>query len=199
MRAVPRLLILVALSVTAGFFAGRVFWSTRPASPPPQASTAEAPERLPGIRLPDLTGTTRSITEWSAGATIINFWATWCAPCRREMPLLEQLHKERGSKGVAVIGIAIDREEPVRTFIGETGVTYPILFGEREAMVAAEAFGPAFVGLPFTVIAAPGGAILKLHTGELHADDLVAILAVLDRLAAGEISAAEARAALDKG
>jgi thiol-disulfide isomerase/thioredoxin len=197
MRAVARLLLLVTLSVTAGFFAGRVFWTAREMPPQPPPASSAAPERLPDILLPDLAGATRSINEWRSGATIINFWATWCAPCRREMPLLEQVHKQRAGPGLAVIGIAIDREEPVRTFIGETGITYPILYGEREAMVSAEAFGPSFVGLPFTVIAAPGGLILKLHTGELHPDDLEAILAVLDQLAAGTLSAEGARKALE--
>jgi thiol-disulfide isomerase/thioredoxin len=153
---------------------------------------------MPEFRLRDLAGQSRAIGEWSSEALVLNFWATWCAPCRKDMPLLEQLHQDRTGKGLAVVGIAIDREEPVRTFIGESGVTYPILLGEQEAMAAAESFGPSFVGLPLTVVAAPGGEILKLHVGELRAEDLTAIVSVLDRLAAGALSVAAARKALEK-
>jgi thiol-disulfide isomerase/thioredoxin len=156
------------------------------------------PATLPDFRLKDLSGATRSITEWTSQALIVNFWATWCAPCRKEMPLLEQVHGERGGQGLHVVGVAIDREEPVRTFIAETGITYPILFGEADAMAAAESFGTAFIGLPLTVVVAPGGAILKIHTGELDAGDLALIVDVLDRLIAGSLSVPQARTALEK-
>jgi peroxiredoxin len=112
------------------------------------------------------------------------------------MPLLEQVHHERRDKGLAVVGIAIDREEPVRTFVAETGVSYPILVGQEQAMAAAEAFGPDFVGLPLTVIAAPGGDIVTVHMGELDREELAGIIDVLDRLAQGTLSLTEAREAL---
>jgi thiol-disulfide isomerase/thioredoxin len=196
MRPAPRLLALLALSVVAGFFAGRAYWAIRQGqTPTPEIA---APARMPEFKLKDLNGSVRYISEWSSQVLILNFWATWCAPCRREMPLLEQVHQESVGKGLAVVGVAIDREDPVRTFIGETGVTYPILFGEQDAMAAAEAFGPSFVGLPLTVVAAPGGEILKVHVGELDGSDLAAILSVLDRLAAGKLTAAGARDALEK-
>jgi thiol-disulfide isomerase/thioredoxin len=196
----PRLLLILALCVAAGFFAGRVYWTMQ--DPPAIAASpvaAAAPERMPEFRLRDLDGTNRAIGEWSSQGLVLNFWATWCAPCRKEMPLLEQLHRDRAGKGLAVVGIAVDREEPVRTFVGETGVTYPILLGEQDAMAAAESFGPSFVGLPLTVLAAPGGEILKLHVGELHPEDLAAFVSVLDRLAEGTLSVAAARKALEKG
>ncbi|MCK6370554.1 MAG: TlpA family protein disulfide reductase [Gammaproteobacteria bacterium] len=196
MKPGRRLVLLVALSVLTGFFAGRVYWSLRdlpqPAGGPPP-SPAPAVAELPDLRLTDLGGTARSLREWSGEALLLNFWATWCAPCREEMPLLEQLHQERSGRGLAVVGVAIDREEPVRRFVAETGVSYPILLGETEAMAAAETFAPEFLGLPLTVIAAPGGGILKVKMGELHTEDLQAIVAVLDRLADGSITLAGAR------
>ena len=194
------ILAIVAICIAAGYLVGRSFWlRTSPSGPPPEAqavSELAAPSQLPSFSLKDISGTERSIGEWSAQAMIINFWATWCAPCRKEMPLLEQVHQARGGKGVAVVGIAIDDADPVRTFIAETGISYPILVGQDDAMKAAEAFGPEFVGLPLTAVTAPGGAILKLHVGELHPQDLDRILDVIDRLAAGSITLAEARSLL---
>jgi len=191
-----RLLVLVAACLAAGYFTGRAFWQEPPPESPPPPARA-APLSLPDFQLTDLaTGQPRRITDWRGRAVLLNFWATWCAPCRKEMPLLEQLHQERGTGGPVVIGIAIDREEPVRLFVGETGVSYPVLVGQEDAMAVAESFGPAFVGLPLTVVAAPGGEILAIHSGELHPEDLAGIVKVVDALAAGSMSLAQARATL---
>ena len=191
-----RLLVLVAACLAAGYFTGRAFWQEPPPESPPPPARA-APLSLPDFQLTDLaTGQPRRITDWRGRAVLLNFWATWCAPCRKEMPLLQQLHQERGTGGPVVIGIAIDREEPVRLFVGETGVSYPVLVGQEDAMAVAESFGPAFVGLPLTVVAAPGGEILAIHSGELHPEDLAGIVKVVDALAAGSMSLAQARAAL---
>ncbi len=194
MRSWTRLLPLLAICIVAGYFVGRAFW-TRPPPEPPAPATA-APTHVPAFELRDLSGVKRSIGEWSSRALLVNFWATWCAPCRKEMPLLEQVHQERAGQGLTVIGIAIDQDDAVRSFVTETGVTYPILVGQEDAMAVAESFAPGFVALPMTVVVAPGGEILLSHVGELHPEALTAILDVLDRLAAGRLSIEQARQAL---
>jgi thiol-disulfide isomerase/thioredoxin len=148
---------------------------------------------LPEFVLPDLRGNERSISEWSGRPLIINFWATWCAPCRREMPLLQTLHQERKEDRLEVIGIAIDRLDEVEAFVAESGITYPILVGQQDAMAIAEQFGADFVALPFTVFTAEDGQVLWLHLGELHLEQLRIILEIGDRVAGGILDPASAR------
>jgi hypothetical protein len=116
------------------------------------------------------------------------------------MPLLEQFQQSQDPARMQVIGIAIDRRDPVMRFLGETGVTYPNLVGEMDATRAAEQFAEAFA-LPLSVVAAPDGTVLAVHMGELQASDLAQIATVADGLAAGTLPVADApsRLALGKG
>jgi len=150
-------------------------------------------EYLPDFTLPDLDDQPRSIREWSGRSLVINFWATWCAPCRREMPLLQSLQDQRNDDSLQVIGVALDNRTDVIRFIAQSGVTYPILYGEDEGSAIAESLGDDFIGLPFSAFVAPGGEILALLAGELQDDELDRLVAEMDLVASGEHSVAEAR------
>jgi thiol-disulfide isomerase/thioredoxin len=126
----------------------------------------------------------------------VNFWATWCAPCRREIPLLKSTQAAHAANNLQVIGIAVDDLEPVQIYAEETDFNYPILIGQEDAMAAAEASGLDFIGLPFTMIIAPGGELLKTHIGEIVELHIEKILQVFEQLEAGEIDLAGARGAL---
>ena len=191
------LLLIVALS---GYYAGNFFLQERKiktgaisSSTVPQVTPDSELAMLPDFTLMDVGGNPRSISEWSKQPLLINFWATWCAPCRREMPLLQKLHEERQNNSFQVIGVAIDRLDDVQAYVIESGVTYPILVGELEAMEVAEKFGSGFVGLPFSVFTAPNGQVLTVRNGELQRDELRAILAITDQVTSGQLSTAEAR------
>jgi thiol-disulfide isomerase/thioredoxin len=193
-----RLALLGVLCATAGYYAGSYLWSQRESkSVSPPVAMGELVTTLPEFTLADLDGQPRAIRDWSDRALVINFWATWCAPCRREMPLLDQLQAERQGDNFEVIGIAVDRLADVEAYLAESGVTYPILVGQQDAMEAAEQFGPGFLGLPFTIFTAPGGSVLKFHAGELHLADLRQIMRVVDQVIAGRLPAADARRRLD--
>lgn len=153
---------------------------------------------LPALVLNDLKGQPRAIADWSGRTLLINFWATWCAPCRKEMPLLEQFQQASDPDRMQVIGIAIDRLDPVIRFLGETGVTYPNLVGEMDASRAAEQFAPGFA-LPLSIVAAPDGTVLAVHIGEIRASDLEQVAAVGDGLASGTLSPALAAKQLRLG
>ena len=191
-----RIASLMLICILGGFYASTIVWNGKSPARPESNTSIVFAQSLPEFSLADLNGTTRSISEWSGQPLVINFWATWCAPCRREMPLLQTLHQEREDDELEVIGIAIDRFDAVAAYINESGITYLILAGEQEAMNVAEQFGPEFIALPFTVFTAPDGQVLLLHAGEIHAEQLRKILNVSDRVARGQLSAAEARSLL---
>ena len=145
--------------------------------------------------LPDLDGNVRQISEWNGKARLINFWATWCAPCRREIPLLKKTQAAHAE--LQVIGIAVDFVEQVTAYAEEAEFNYPVLVGQEEAMSAAEATGIDFIGMPFTMIVAPDGHLIKTHIGEIVEDEMALIVDVFLKMQRGEIDLASARSALD--
>jgi thiol-disulfide isomerase/thioredoxin len=208
---------ILLICTLAGYYAGLfVFAPDKPAPITPQmlaesATTVATPDgddapaamplTLPDIRLADLDGEMHSLREWSSGPLVINFWATWCAPCLREMPMLETVWQERRGDPLTIVGIAVDRLDAVVPYVEKTGVTYPILVGRSDAMEAAEAFGPEFAGLPYTVFVAGGGQVVGVYSGELERDRLERLLGVVADATAGRtpIDAARARWREDAG
>ncbi len=187
-------LIAIAAGVAAYLVVGRVA-IREPAVQPPEtpAPATGIPARLPDITLTDRAGQTHSLSDWQGKPLIVNFWATWCAPCRREIPLLNTLARTYGAQGFAVIGIAVDFREEVLRFVESTPVDYPVLIGEEEGMQAARAFGMETVGLPFTVFADRSGRIATIHVGELHQPQAEAILATIREIDAGRLDIDAAR------
>lgn len=167
-------------------------------APTPAANDVAPPAPLERIdfSLPDLHGNVRRLSDWGGRARLVNFWATWCAPCRREIPLLKSTQANYGENNMQVIGIAVDDLEPVQIYAEETDFNYPILIGQEDAMAAAEESGVPFIGLPFTMIVAPGGELLKTHVGEIVESHIDTILEVFGQLESGEIDLAGARNAL---
>lgn len=155
-----------------------------------------APLDLPEFGLNDLYGTPRTISEWDGQPLLINFWATWCAPCRREIPLLQTLHTEQPVTGIQVLGVAIDRQSDVEAFVGEFGVAYPNLVGQEDAMAVSGLFGLEGLGLPFTVLSATDRKILTVHIGEIQAAEVAEFVRVTKAYDAGALSLSAARAEL---
>lgn len=171
-----------------------------PGNMPDGAEHAGAPvlvDTLPEFALEDLTGEIRSIQGWEGDALVINFWATWCAPCLREIPLLKEFQDANGSAGVQVVGIAVDHLEAVRAFAEDMGFNYPVLVGQLAAMEAAAEFGLEFFVLPFTVFTDARKRILGIHAGELHTEHLDELLLVLNALEAGSMDIDSARARMN--
>ena len=123
----------------------------------------------PDFTLPDLDGRPRRPDEWDGKVLVVNFWATWCAPCRQEIPLL--IDVERRRPGVRVIGIAVDRAEAVRPFVEELGIGYPILLDDLGGSTMRR-YGNRVGALPFTVITGRDGVVAYVRLGELDAAEL---------------------------
>jgi thiol-disulfide isomerase/thioredoxin len=148
--------------------------------------------------LNDIDGNMRKLSDWQGKARLVNFWATWCAPCRREIPLLKRTQAAHGSDNLQIIGIAVDFPEEVQAYAEEAQFNYPILVGQEDAMAAAEASGIDFIGMPFTMIVAPSGELLKTHIGEIVEAHIDEILHVFDALENGSMDVEAARAALSE-
>ena len=159
-------------------------------------SSQKLPDTVPDFTLNDPWGEPHSISEWAGRPLLINFWATWCAPCRREMPLLQALHASQTN--LQVLGIAIDRPADVQTYLAESGISYPSLVGEEDAMAVSELFGINTLGLPFTVVASSTGQILTIYIGEFSASELEQIATTVHKLENGDIALESARKQLEK-
>jgi thiol-disulfide isomerase/thioredoxin len=190
--------------------AGTGFSGTADAGDPAQRAAAKqvaaddtgAPKlatELPVFTLGDLENKPRTLQDWPNKALIVNFWATWCAPCRREIPLLKKLQSEHGSEGFQVIGIAVDFRDKVVPYAKDMRIDYPILIGEQDALDAVAAFGVDAIGFPFTVFSDRQGRIVAAHQGELTAAQADVILAAIRRVDAGADSLEQARTSIETG
>ena len=114
----------------------------------------------------DLKGDKWPLSSWVNDVVVINFWATWCPPCLREIPLFTMLQEKYRKNGVQFIGVALDSEASVREFTETTVVNYPLLIGDADVVRFMEALGNEIGALPFTVVLSRDGGLLYSHMGE---------------------------------
>jgi len=119
--------------------------------------------------LPGVDGRSHNLNDWRGKIRIVNFWATWCAPCRNEIPLLSAVSREWHARNVEVIGVAIDGADDVRAFASEAQIAYPILFAEQQGQGLMQSGGNAIGALPFTLLLDQRGNIIQHHAGAVDA------------------------------
>jgi len=122
---------------------------------------------------------------------LVNFWATWCGPCREEIPLLVKLQAEYAGQGLQIVGIATDEtdEKKVKDFLKRMVVNYPMLMGDENVNSLVAGLGGNLVGLPYTLMLDRDGHVLKLHAGELHPDEAEQLVQTALILPAGPVAA----------
>jgi thiol-disulfide isomerase/thioredoxin len=137
----------------------------------PEALKPKAiPDTLPDITLQDRAGKPTKLAKFAGRPLMVNFWATWCAPCRREIPLLNKISVERKAQNAEIVGVAVDFREDVLAFVKKVPLSYPLLIGEEDGLAAAEAFGMG-MAFPFSVFVDSQNRILTIKVGELHEDE----------------------------
>ena len=134
--------------------------------------------KLLSASFPDLSGRIRHLSEWQGRVTLFNFWATWCAPCREEMPLLDAAISQFG---LHVVGIGIDDVVKIREFVANIGVRYQLLVADVSGLELMRALGNSSGSLPFTVVLDRAGRIAARKLGPLSAAELEGIAAPLLR------------------
>ncbi len=130
-------------------------------------------------RIADLAGIRQPLAQWRGKILVVNFWATWCPPCRQEIPEFIALQKQYGEQGLQFVGIALDEKAKIQNFVDEVGINYPILVGDLEAVALAQASGNRMGGLPYTVVIDQKGNVVATEMGALSREKLTAIITPL--------------------
>ncbi len=170
MRRVTLFIAAAAIALAAlaaGLYFGRV---------DPEQSSAGA---LMGLALPDVDGREQRLDQWKGKVLVVNFWATWCEPCREEMPEFVKAQAASGAKGLQFVGIAIDSPDKIRQFSRELKLNYPSLVGGYGALELSKTLGNKIAALPFTLILGRDGRIAYTQMGPLKPGKLDAIVGKL--------------------
>ena len=125
---------------------------------------------------PDVNGQMQASNQWFGKIVVVNFWATWCSPCLKEIPEFIELQDDYKQQGVQFIGIAIDDLEPVKQYLASINGNYPQLIAGDSGIALAKQFGNTANGVPYTIIIDPTGKIVRKHGGELSGDQLASFL-----------------------
>lgn len=163
------LLLAAALAALgAGYFIAQ--WLRAPTTDSTPAGAAIE------FSLPDLEGKRRSPSEWRGRVVVLNFWATWCPPCREEIPLFIDLQKRHGGNGLQFLGVAVDRLEDVASYYVQAGMNYPTLIGDDNAIVIMKNYGNRMGSLPYSVIIDRDGQVVARKVGAFRGQELESLL-----------------------
>ena len=164
-------LVIAGVGVAAGLAgAGVHFWRM----------TEDAPAApLHTLRLPDLAGRVQDFSQWHGKVLIVNFWATWCAPCREEIPILVTLQEKYRARGLQLVGIAIDQRDKVEAFAREFKINYALLLGGLETINVSRQIGNRLGALPYTAVLDRSGRIVSRELGKVKEKELERLVLLL--------------------
>lgn len=171
-------LIAVVLTVAAG---SGFFLQRQPAAPAAAAPqlVPTALERLMALSLDDSGGKPQAFRQWQGKVLVVNFWATWCAPCREEMPAFSRLQAKLGAKGVQFVGIGIDSPGAIKEYAFQTPMGYPLLVGGPDGLDLMRDLGNGQGALPYTLVIDRKGRPSFSHLGKVTENQLENLLSSL--------------------
>ena len=167
-------LIVIAVLLLGGAIGLLVAWQT-PVDSVSGGTLIDEPR--PDFRLASLDGQRIEADDLDGHLTLLNFWATWCGPCRKEMPMLDELHRRHEDTGFQVVGVAMDDAGQVANFYQQFDISYPTAVGASDVMDTINAYGNAGGNLPYSVLINRDGRIVWRKLGEVHEDELESVLA----------------------
>ncbi|GIZ50991.1 TlpA family protein disulfide reductase [Noviherbaspirillum aridicola] len=169
---------IAVFAAVALLFAGLGIWlGHRQTAPAPAESSAV--QTLLTQTLNDASGQPQPLSQWKDRPLVVNFWATWCAPCVDEMPELSALQQEVGGRGIQILGIGIDSPSNIAEFGTKYKISYPLYAGGMSGTELSRRFGNQAGGLPYTVLIDRQGQVKKTYIGRLKMDELKTDLAAL--------------------
>ncbi|WP_446808071.1 TlpA family protein disulfide reductase [Methylomonas sp. 2BW1-5-20] len=165
-KILPIIVCIAIVALGGGLFARQYFVGAETVQPVPQLN----------FSLPDLADKPQSVTQWQGKILIINFWATWCPPCLKEIPEFIKLQDEYKDKGLQFVGIAIEDKQPVEDYLKRIKINYPVLIGGEGATMLAQQLGNVINTVPFTVIVNQQGQIVHHQLGELTREKVLEVI-----------------------
>ena len=162
------LLMAAVLALLGGY------WLAQTLRPEPEITTARTygGGEMINFTLPGLDGKIHSLEQWRGQVIVLNFWATWCPPCREEIPLLVALQKNRAATGLQVVSVAIDDPGAVARYSKSAGINYPVLLGGDDGLDLIARYGNRSGSLPFTVIIDRKGTIVVRKLGAFSRNEI---------------------------
>jgi len=163
-------IFLAGLAAATIALAAGIYTGLQRAEPPAESAPVLAPgsiDKFFASTLNDINGKPQAFAQWRGKTLIINFWATWCPPCREEMPAFSRLQAKHAANGVQFVGIALDSIHAVREFSLQYPVTYPLLIGDTDSGDLARQLGNPRLALPYTLIISPDGEARFSRLGTL--------------------------------
>ena len=169
------IIAIAAIALIAGVVVAR-FVHVDNATPPTAQNHNAMPTEMVGFSLPDTDGKMHDINEWRGKIVVLNFWATWCPPCRAEVPLFVDTQEKFRKEGLVIVGVAIDKKQDVANFIDSYFINYPVLVSEEDNTELMASYGNRIATLPYSVVMDRKGKVIETHAGANKKDQLYDVL-----------------------